>query len=84
MVVGATAGGAGLGAGVLGVATGALCGVAVMDSAGAGLGVSCGGLDTPDVGSGAVVCCAVALNAASREAVIIHFQVRMTQILSLA
>ena len=32
--------------------------------------------------AGAVVCCAIALNAISREAVIIHFQVRMTQILS--
>ena len=32
--------------------------------------------------AGAVVCCAIALNPISREAVIIHFQVRITQILS--
>ena len=30
-----------------------------------------------------VVCCAIAPNEISKEAVMIHFQVRMTQILSL-
>jgi hypothetical protein len=33
--------------------------------------------------AGAAVSCAVALNATSREAAIIHLQVRMTQILSI-
>jgi hypothetical protein len=32
--------------------------------------------------AGVIVCCAVALSPISREAVIIHFQVRITQILS--
>ena len=40
------------------------------------------GICASDDGAGAVVCCAIALNAISREAVIIHFQVRMTNPLS--
>jgi hypothetical protein len=79
MVVGAAAG---LGAGMMAAGCGALCGAA--DSAGAGFNDCCAdGIGASDDGTGAVVCWAIALNAISREAVIIHFEVRITQILSL-
>ena len=46
-------------------------------------GSSCaGGISAGEGDAGAVVCCAIALNPSSREAVSIHFQVRMTQFLS--
>jgi hypothetical protein len=80
MVVGA---GAGLGAGVTAAGGGAFCrGAAGVP---AGEGFDDGGADgicASDDGAGAVVCCAIALNAISKEAVIIHFQVRMTNPLS--
>ena len=69
------AGAAGLGAVML-VAGGGVLGDAVGDCAGEGL-VFVSGDE-----AGAVVCCPIALSVISREAVIIHFQVRMTQILS--
>ena len=61
-------------------------GVAVFCGAAAGLcaGDDCGagGVALGEDEDGAVVCCAIALNGISREAVSIHFQVRMTRILS--
>jgi hypothetical protein len=78
MVVGAVAG---LGVGT----TAAGCGAAAGAPAGDGFDDGCAdGIGVSDDEAGAVVCCAIALNAISREAVIIHFQVRMTQILSRA
>ena len=65
-------------------ATVAGCGAAAGPSPGAGFGEGCAdGIGAADDEAGAVVCCAIALNPISKEAVIIHFQVRMTQILSL-
>src|ERR1700680_294327 len=66
------AGVAGLGVGTVTLVCGALCGAA----AGDGLVVVSGDE------AGAVVCCPMALHVTTREAVIIHFKVRMTQILS--
>jgi hypothetical protein len=54
------------------VAGGGVLGDAVGDCAGEGL-VFVSGDE-----AGAVVCCPIALSVISREAVIIHFQVRMT------
>jgi hypothetical protein len=63
-------------------------GVAGLGGAGAGattwdgLDVGCAdGIGASDDEAGAV-CCAIALNPISREAVSIHFQVRITKILS--
>src|ERR1700687_4523516 len=84
MVVGAVAG---LGAAVTAAGCGAFCSGAAGAPAGDGFDDGCaGGIGASDVeaGAGAVVCCAITLNAISREAVIIHFQVRMAQILSRA
>jgi hypothetical protein len=47
------------------------------ETAGAGLVVLSG--DASGDGTGAVVCCPFAVKATSKEAVIIHFQVRMTK-----
>src|SRR5271165_7639900 len=73
-----------LGAGRTAAGCGALCGAATTGaSAGAGFGDGCAdGIGASDDEAGAFVCCAIALNAISRQAVIIHFQVRMTQFLS--
>jgi cyanophycinase-like exopeptidase len=72
MVVGAAAAGIGAGgAGVLVVGCGVFCNAAGFDCAG---GISAGEGD-----AGAVVCCAIVLNPSSREAVSVHFQVRMTK-----
>jgi hypothetical protein len=67
------AGGAGLGAGT----TVAGCGVAAGGCAGDELVLVSG-----DEAAGVVESCPIALRETSREAVIIHFQVRMAQILS--
>jgi len=44
--------------------------------------VCAGGIALGEDEAGAVVCCAIALNGISRDAVSIHFQVHMTKILS--
>src|ERR1700737_2806766 len=80
MVVGAVAG---LGAAVTAAGCGAFCSGAAGAPAGDGFDDGCAdGIGASDDEAGAVVCCAIALNAISREAVMIHFQVRMAQILS--
>jgi len=79
-VVGAAveiAGAAGLGAAIMVAGCGALWGAAAGDCADAGLVVV-----SADEEAGGVVSCPIALSVTSREAAIIHFQVRMTQFLS--
>jgi len=74
MVVGAAAAGIGAGgAGVLVVGCGVFCNAAGFEDGCAGA-VLAGEGD-----AGAVVCCAIVLNPSSREAVSVHFQVRMTK-----